>query len=216
MAGGGSIAGMIISLRNNSQMLRRKSMFKKESTYLNTKKEYYKASAGKVELKKATPHQLREVRRTVLENRKKDQRNFILAFFVALVIISFIVKFGYDLLSQGSIYPYPSYSKSDMFNNSLEKKESDYLYFINDGDRYIRDKHWHNAIFQYSEALKLFPKEFDVNYRLSLAYIYSCSYEGKNCEAASYTLEKLADEFPNKTEIIELKNILNGRKSLSN
>ena len=55
MAGGGSIAGMIISLRNNAKLLRKRNMFNRESSFLQAKKEYLRAAEGKLDLKKSYP-----------------------------------------------------------------------------------------------------------------------------------------------------------------
>lgn len=203
MAGGGSIAGMIISIRNNAKLLRKKSMFKKESSFLHVKKEYLKAAEGKLDLKKATPHELKKVREVVKQNRRESRKLTLIALFVAAPLVLFV---GYAIQTNASIYPQSTYA--DTKETDPNNRHNDYLFFIADGDKYLEEKKWHNAIFQYTEALKLFPREFDANYRLSLAYTYSCSFEGKNCDAAHYTLDKLGKEFPHKAEIKELKNIL--------
>ncbi len=58
MGGEGSTQHMIITMRNNLNMLRKKSMFKRERSFLNVKKEYYKASKGKIASKKLTKEEL--------------------------------------------------------------------------------------------------------------------------------------------------------------
>lgn len=95
-----------------------------------------------------------------------------------------------------------------MKGENHEKKRSGYLFLITEGDMYIEKEEWHNAIFQYTEALKLFPKEFSANYRLALAYTYSCAHKATNCEAAKYTTDKLIDKFPKNPKVHKLKEIL--------
>ena len=98
---------------------------------------------------------------------------------MAVPVVLFI---GHTIQTHGTIYPQSTYAYTK--EKDPNKKRSDYLFFIRDGDKYIEEEKWHNAIFQYTEALKLFPKEFDANYRLSLAYSYSCSYEGKKLQGS--------------------------------
>lgn len=200
---GGSIAGMITSLRNNSNMLRKKSIFKKESTFLRTKKEYYRAVKGKIDLKELTPIELQRIRQTIKYNRKESVKHTLIAILFVIPIVLYV---GNALLKTSSFYPYATYANRK--GGNPEKKRSDYLFFITEGDRYIEKKEWHNAIFQYTEALKLYPKEFSANYRLALAYSYSCSHEAINCEAAKYTTDKLVDKFPKDPKVHKLKKIL--------
>ena len=120
MPGGGSIAGMIISLRNNANMLRRRSMFKKESTFLRTKKEYYKATKGKLELKKLTPIQLKRIRETIRLNRKESLKHTLIAILFVLPILLYVSN---ALLKTSSFYPFSTYTNLERENS--EQKRSD-------------------------------------------------------------------------------------------
>lgn len=200
---GGSIAGMILSLRNNANMLRKRSMFKKESTFLRIKKEYYKASKGKIDLKQLNPIQLRRIRQTIKYNRKESLKHNLIAILFVVPIVLYV---GNALLETSSFYPYSTYT--NIKGGNSQKKKSEYLFFVTKGDMYIEKEEWHNAIFHYTEALKLFPKEFSANYRLALAYTYSCSHEATNCEAAKYSIDKLFDKFPKNQKVHNLKEIL--------
>ncbi len=71
MGGGGSIQGMITSLKNNRKLLRKKRLFRPEKTFLRIKKEYIKSAEGELNLKNATGRQLRDIRVKVLKRRKK-------------------------------------------------------------------------------------------------------------------------------------------------
>jgi len=89
MGGEGSTQHMIITMRNNLNMLRRKSMFKRERTFLSVKKEYYKASKGKIASKKLTKEELLLIRNKVIANRRSESIRTWLIFFV--IVISIIV-----------------------------------------------------------------------------------------------------------------------------
>ena len=199
MGGEGSMAHMIISQRNNKKLLRRKRLFEKESTFLSIKKEYYKASQGRVDFKKATPEELKRIRNKVIANRKSEYRIQLIVFCFSILFIGFFTF---------KIFKSENSKTKAYYNNNMEvelvKKKEKYLFFISDGDKWISEENWSNAIFQYKEALKIFPTEFDANYRLALAYSYSCQNEQINCEIGEKLTDTLKKQFPNRYEILKL------------
>jgi hypothetical protein len=199
MAGEGGMAHMIVSQRNNKRLLRRKRLFEKERTFLSIKKEYYKASQGRVDFKKATPEELKKIRNKVIANRKSENRIQLTVLCFSILIIGFII---FKIVkSENSITKAQQNSNMEV---ELIKKTEKYMFFISDGDKWISEKNWSNAIFQYKEALKVFPTEFDANYRLALAYSYSCQNEQINCEIGERLTERLIKQFPDKNEILKI------------
>ncbi|MCZ4319295.1 hypothetical protein O4H26_09850 [Aequorivita viscosa] len=75
-SGYGSINHMLVTLRNNKILLSEKRSFFKPKSYQTTKAEYYKAVDDNFNFKKATAEQLRKVRATVIQKRKRETRNF--------------------------------------------------------------------------------------------------------------------------------------------
>ncbi len=200
MAGGGSIAAMITILRNNKLLLRKKSMFKKERSFLNTKEKFYTNAETKIFTKKATPHQLKEVRNKLNKHRKAEYRKLFLAF--GIVTICMAVFVSWSAYSESDILDYPYQNKEQRAGlNPLDT----YQFFIEDGDRWLKEEHWHNAIFQYQEALKLFPNEYDANYRLTLAYSYQCAAQKQHCEDGIKLMHQLSIQNPKKKELMELR-----------
>ena len=204
MAGGGSISGMIISLRNNGNLLRKRSMFRTQGTFLNRKNEYFRAANGEADFKKTSPNDLIKVRNIIALHKKKETRSFIMALFIASMLLLAMLSFGADVWKSGVFNPSPIYSEKDSFNNSLEKKQAAYLFFIEDGDNYIVEQHWNNAIFQYWRAIELFPTEFDARYRLVIAYGYKCQNTGKDCAAGKKLWEELLVGNPDKIALSAL------------
>ena len=199
MGGGGSIQGMITSLKNNRKLLRKKRLFRPEKTFLRIKKEYIKSAKGELNLKNATGRQLRDIRVKVLKRRKKNE-------FVRIVIfISFISVF--------SLIAYDYIKSSKALNELNEKRElklkSDQYYsLIAEGDEWLKTRKWHNAIFQYKKALVIFPNDYSIHYRLANAYCLRCEDEFKDCNKAKKLLDKLMNQFPDKLELLKLKKIL--------
>ena len=202
MGGEGSMAYMIASLRDNKRLLRRKRLFEKERTFLNIKKEYYKASQGRIDFKKASPTELKKIREKVIANRKSENRTklivFCFSFFFIGIIISKIIEVENNRANM--------YNESNLEIEWIEKTEK-YLFFITDGDKWIQNKNWNNAVFQYKEALKIFPDEYDANYRLVLAYSYLCQNKNLECKKGEKLVQKLKKQFPDKNEILEIETI---------
>lgn len=88
MGFGGSVGAMITSLKNNKRS--RTSTFKKLKDYKNV--DY---GEGKID-KKATPHQLKEIREKLQKENRKKLINTILYFvisFTILIILLNVIKF---------------------------------------------------------------------------------------------------------------------------
>lgn len=202
MGGEGSMANMIASLRFNKNQLRRKRLFKKERSFLNLKKEYFKAANGEKNLRNATPSELRKIREKVLAHRKYENRIQFVVAFVFIFVIG-ILTFKYYRYYKKESQEYNRAIESVQFEKKLKK----YLFFISDGDKWIGENHWNNAIFQYKEAIKVFPAEFDANYRLAVAYSYTCKYEHTHCEEGIILTAKLKKQFPDKPKILELETV---------
>ena len=92
-----------------------------------------------------------------------------------------------------------------------EKNVEKYQYYVSDGDNMIAKGKWHNAIFQYSKALEIFPNEYDVQYRLALGYSYKCQHKNKGCERADSLVSRLLTHFPDSEEVKDLRVSLNNK-----
>ncbi len=202
MGGEGSMQHMINTLRNNKSMLRKKSMFKKERTFLSTRKEYYHAAEGKIDLKKATKEELLLLRKKILKRRKAESiRTWIIvsAFLIPIIMLG--------------VYALNTEKKKKIEDSETAKEKylienlNEYTYLIEEGDKWIAKKNWNNAIYRYEQAVKLFPKNFEANYRLALAYSYSCTYNHKNCEIGSALTGKLLKFFPENQDVLKLQKI---------
>ncbi len=203
MAGEGSIQAMINSLRNNKNLLRKRSIFKKERTFLSTKKEYYKAAQGEFDLKKATKEELKTLREKIIKQRKIENRkswSIVLAVMISLVLILINATYKTNKKEIERI--------ETAKDNYLIEHINDYIYYLEEGDKWIEKKNWNNATYRYEQAVKLFPEEYEANYRLALSYGYSCSYKNKNCEKGRRLTNQLLKLYPEDSKLLELKIIL--------
>jgi len=192
MAGGGSTQGMINSLRANRLLVRKK---KKERTFLNTRKENYNMVKGNIALKNVSETVLEKIRKKTLKQQKREN----ISIKIMLLILCPLLLWG--------LYKTVLIIQKDIeYAKIIPKKDMEkYSFFIMDGDTWLEDKKWHNAVFQYKKALEIFPEEYDANYRLALAYAYRCQYENKNCNEGKILVEKLNNSFPNKDALNQLK-----------
>ena len=197
--GGWSSQGMITSLRNNKKLLRRKNMFKNSDSFLNLRSEYFKRTEGRILSTSASKEVLEKIRKDFI---KKQKINIAITVSAILITISIFGLIFYCIAKNEKKI------KQNNFHISNQKKEKNYLRFIDEGDIWFKKRHWYNAIYKYKEAQVLYPKDFEINYRLIQAYSYRCKYDLKDCYEAKSLLEKLLKEFPEKNELHKFKNIL--------
>jgi len=204
MGGGGSMQHMMNSLRNNKSLLRKRSIFKKERTFLSTKKEYYKAAQGEFDLKKITKEELILLRAKIIKQRKIENRRswaIVLVVMVPIVLLGIKASYKTDKKNIESI--------ETAKDNYLIEHINDYAYYIEEGDKWIEKKNWNNATYRYEQAVKLFPEDYEANYRLALSYSYSCTYQNKNCEKGRTLTHRLLKSHPEEQNLLELKAIFN-------
>ncbi len=198
MIGGfGGIQGMITSLRNNKNLLgKRKSMFENERKKVkgNSIPEGLNCNL------KPTEKQLSEIKTRL--QRRNTIKNYL---FSSAAIIGLTLAFYFGFL----IYKADSTEQiKPMVSENINQK---YLNYIKYGDTWLEDKKWNAAIHNYKQALDMFPEDYAANYRLALAYTYSCSNENKNCEEGSLLLNVLITKFGSNPDLEYLFGIIDNR-----
>ncbi|MGJ8666133.1 MAG: tetratricopeptide repeat protein [Patiriisocius sp.] len=181
---GGSGHGQTV-LNNNRKLLgKRYSLFSKETNarMRETKRGNYQE--GIVDDKKFTAFERQQIQLTI-KNQSKIKNRIL---FVALILIVSVVSFGFFKLVTA-----PEIVKT---SDDIIKYEKEYLRYIERGDTWIEYKKWEPAIQLYQKALIYYPNAFEPNYRLALAYSYSCKFQNFHCEDGSHLIEELSNEFP--------------------
>ena len=196
MAGGGSIQGMRTSLSNNKRLLRKKSLFRPERTFLSLKSEYIESAGGEIALKKATKAQLRAIRLKII---KEKEREFYAICISLLVLLSIIGLVSYNSSQNNKV------DKAAIEKALLKDKVERSLTYILKGDNWLKERSWHNAIFEYEIANKILPNDYAINHRLANVYSLRCENEFKDCKKGKKLVDRLIKQFPKKTELLELK-----------
>lgn len=198
MFGGfGSINHMIVTLRNNKNLLPTKRSLFRPNRYRSIKNEYYNAVGEAFDIKKSTPEQLQKIRNTIVRKRKKKARRLGLVICIVLPLICIGVYKAFHNFSFG----FPKLEQQITKINTEKSKKESYMFFINNGDEWLSKRNFYNAAFQYKKALQLFPSDFEANYRLALAYSYRCQYDFEDCEIGMKLTRKLEEQFPSNSDI---------------
>ncbi len=196
MTGGGSIQGMATILRNNKQLLRKRNTFRRGFGFGKLRKEYRKYAEGRLESEPISQKELSAIRQKIIRQKRKEN---MLSGIILVLVASLAVAFSYKMYKNLEEY---QVKENEVF---LEGNTNKYLFYIEDGDKWLEKGRYHNAIFQYTLAKEIYPTEFDVNYRLALAYGGKCKYEKSGCEEGRAILEDLRDRFPEKSELWKLR-----------
>ena len=201
MGGEGSMKAMIDSLRNNKKLLRNKSRFTKERSFLNLKETDLKGASGKRRFKPYSKEAIKKIKAKFQRKRKQEKVLFAflgLLFFLLFIFIgTFLIK---EVLQE----------QNDRKQLNIQKQEQAYLKHIAFGDRWFSESNWHNAIFYYKKALELYPNDYDSSYRLLQAYGQNCEKELEDCAKAKDLLDELLVKFSDKkSELTQLKEVLN-------
>ncbi|MBT0607385.1 tetratricopeptide repeat protein [Aequorivita echinoideorum] len=202
MVGGfGSIQNMIITLRNNKNLLPNRKSFFESKNFKTTKREYHKVTGRQFNIKKASPEELLAIRKKIKSNRKRESRKFAILLCISLPLIFAGLYFGIYNFSLG--FPELEVTSFQIQKDEIEK----YHFYVNDGDAWLAKGNYHNAVFQYKKALQLFPNDFEANYRLALGYSYKCQYDFKDCRKGKILIDKLSEQFPHNQKIKEIEYI---------
>ena len=201
-------------IRNNRNLLRKISIFKKDSSFMSGRKAYLKALQGEVDIRKLSKQELRKIREKVIKERKKESLKF---WIISLLITIPLIIFSYNLYGNFVQYQNKKLNENFVQDKELEKilierkkqeKTDKYYFLIADGDKWIEKQNWENAIFQYKNAVREFPTKYEANYRLALGYSYNCKYSNLDCEKGSKLVERLLRVNPNDPDLLTLKKIM--------
>lgn len=201
MGGGGSIQNMQNALKNNKNLRsKRANLFKRKSVYSSIKNN---PNSGENNIRHLTEKE-RVILKTKLAKSRRD--NIILAailstivsIIVAYVLIDLFKPFQEDFTSAAELQLTQSTNKA-------------YQFFMQDGDEWFAKRNWHNAIFQYKNALEKEPNSFVSKVKLAYSYLNQCKFENEGCVEAYSLLRDLQEELPNNPQVqvlaIEMKDM---------
>ena len=189
MGGEGSMQSMNTILRNNRNLLRKKSMFKKEKSFRYLRNKYYRNDKGKFDIRKLSKKELLEIRKKVIEDRKREN---LKAWIITFIILIPIMLLGFYLFSPTKKIT----SQETNIYKSEKTKLENYKAYMNLGDKMILKQNWKYAIIQYEKATIEYPEKYTAHYKLLLAYSYNCKHNNLDCEKTKRLAKEFIEKFP--------------------
>jgi tetratricopeptide (TPR) repeat protein len=201
MPGGGSILGMIISLRNNKQLLRKKNRFDRRRMFSgDDPQNLIYGGNTPLEFKHISENELEEFRIKIRERNRKNLRRRI----IGSTLILFIVGFGIYWLTI-NIDRELVKIKREAELATFEQNNFKYDLLVRSGDNYVLRSEWAEAIFEYRKALVIFPDIYEANYKLADAYMKSCMNDNMYCSEGKKHLDKIIALFPEEVKLLEIR-----------
>jgi len=144
--------------------------------------------------------ELATIKEAIRTQIQKDKRKSLLLLLILSISALFIVFYYVDFTNTQE-----SQVQELNVDRYLSEQINEYSYFLKDGDKWIEQRHWHNAIYRYGQVVELFPQEYEANYRLALAYSYDCKFENRNCIQGKKLTARLLKYHPDEINLIKLK-----------
>lgn len=181
--GGGSIQAMLTSLRNNANLLRKKTFFLREDGSELSRSEHKEA----LKFPEASAELLQEIK---IKHAMRKKRIGYLALLIVVCTVGFSLYMAIRVSPKlKSEIPHKTKAVVNMNQSRVDKKRR-YLNFIRNGDTWYTQSQFKNAVNQYKEALNLYPNSDAVYQRLSNTYALACEREGLFCEEWKNNLKK--------------------------
>ena len=174
--GSGAIEAMIVSLRNNKNLLRRKSYFERENRSELNREEHHEG----LNFPEASPELLHNIRQRHAERKK------------LLTILAFIVVLGAAIFSwyliqinqpdaQVKMREIRARTASNESKKLIDRQVS-YLSYIKLGDYWYGQGHFKNAAWQYETALWFYPNSEAALERLNMTHALACERQNMFCD----------------------------------
>ena len=203
MAGGGgfgSIHHMILTLKNNNDLLKRRGLIRRKKDFYTIRKEYLKASKGKLDFKKTRKEEIEALRKQLLYRRR-------IRIFTDIAIFTFII-FLATVISLSAIKKDNAKEKQYNRVSKIKKeqiKKRDHKYLLEWGNYNLRDQDYAAALNDFQSALKLYPNDFETNLKLAQTYSLYCQISPSEYKNACYFLKEAIKDFPDSVILYKIR-----------
>jgi len=198
--GAGSIMDMIARLRNNRNLLRKKSVFNKDKGYFENERMDVKSKAKGLHFKKASEAELKIFRKKLKTEKRKDG---IITFLVATAIATFL-SLIVVIIYKNEKKEFSKINEQREKDIFLDKKEN-YTCYLNEGNEWLSKKNWYMAKLSFHEALKYFPDDYVANLCLAQSYTFICKENNRDCQLAIEKLNYLIKMFPDSIQAYQIR-----------
>ena len=210
MSGSGHNHSFNTIVHNNKMLLNRRNIFRKDSSFLSSRKAYLKASKGFVDVRKASKQELLEIRKKVIKERRRSALKtwiFALIFSVPVILLGINVS---SYFMDRAVQQETESINQELIQQQTQKgqeileMEKKFKYLVADGDNWLNKGNVQNAIHQYESAVSLFPNKFEASLKLTKAYFKQCEIDNTDeCVKGREFIKKMKKQFPNHEILIE-------------
>ena len=193
-------SAMLRQLKRNeaAKAARRDALFRKKKMLV------YPNGYSKVktfEFPEVSKKEMANIKTKIRRSIKKDQQKQSILLIVLSIATLTIILNSIDFTTPVEIQHQQELAQ----DNFLSENINEFSFLIDDGDQWIQKRRWNNAIYRFEQAVKLFPSSYEANYRLALAYSYSCQFKNDNCDLGEKLTTKLLKYHPDEINLINLK-----------
>ncbi len=187
---------MITTLKNNTNLLRKRiPIFKRKSEFRTIRKVYHKQGNHTVKQRnKLTTAERAERRAKVLSQIKKEERLRWLKRGIFMMLLAISAYMIYKNFQKKPTYHY-NHRRIDamdlQFSKSSLTNGEEYQMNMATGMDYFQQNKWFFADGYFEAALKYKPEDPEAEYQLALAYCLLCYYDNKACNKAEQLIDKL-------------------------
>ena len=181
MAGGGGGLGpvlhMINTLRSNRELLKRPTRFNKRGKHFFDKdrEDYLTGPKGKINIQPVSKEKLEEYKARNKKERVKEKKRLVILSIITFIILSIVsAQIIISSIKEHQKMITLKENQKKVLNNEIKKK---YQFFLNDGDKWLNERNYYNAIFQYKLAIKTGFNDKEAQERLMYTYCLQCQNE---------------------------------------
>lgn len=196
MSFGGSVLGMIISLKNNSRSKIRVSKMLKEN------QRQIRGLKKDLHFKKVNDAELKIIKQEIKRKAKQQRRIKILISIPFLfVLIAISIMFWTDLKKE--------IQQDKIIQLEKDKKEQrilydKYLWELNEGYKWLAKEKYKAAKHYFLNARKLRPYDYTTQVAITTAYMYDCIKNKVQCDTVNTLLMNLDASYTDKKEVNDL------------
>ena len=206
MSFGGSVLGMIISIRNNSMAKIRVSKLLKENQRLIS------GLKGDLHFKEISEEEIKEIKQEI-KKRARLQRNIRILISIPLILvlvaISVLVWKGMKKEMHLEEILQVEQQKID-----AQRKYDKYMSEMNIGYDFLAKEQYIAAKFNFDNASQLRPDDYRTRVAISTAFMYDCIKNKVKCDTVNTLLMDLDAKFNGKREVNDLLEYYNENEEL--
>ena len=190
--GAGSVLAMIQSLRNNKNLLsKRTSFFNQKRSYSSTNKSDQKKMTSFLDRKPLSVEQIKAIQK---QFKARKRKYLAIAFFTTAICFAVVYFSFQSILAKRSTHPVDKDQIETVVYSSL--KPQPFRDYMKRGFLQLEDKDYFMAAGSFKRALKHKPNNLAAEYYLSKSYCLLCFHRNQACSEAKTKVLENQRHFP--------------------